>query len=64
MTAIYPDTGTTGPAAADAVPARLDLSLPDAAFGALRRVNPGRNAEARLSRPMVEGFPAVETRRG
>jgi hypothetical protein len=41
MTAIYPDTGTTGPAAADAVPARLDLSLPDAAFGALRRVKPG-----------------------
>jgi hypothetical protein len=34
-------TDTIRPAAADAVSAPLDLLLADAAFGALRRVNPG-----------------------
>jgi hypothetical protein len=35
------DTDTIGSAAADAVSAPLDMLLTDAAFGALRRVNPG-----------------------
>jgi polyhydroxyalkanoate synthase len=35
------DTDTIGSAAADAVSASLDPLLTDAAFGALRRVNPG-----------------------
>ena len=41
MTAICTDTGTIGSAAADAASAPPDLLLTDAAFGALRRVNPG-----------------------
>ena len=41
MTAMSTDTDTIGSAAADAVSAPLDLLLTDAAFGALRRVNPG-----------------------
>ena len=68
MTAISTDTDTIGSAAADAVSVPLDLLLRDAAFGALRQVNPGGytvgNAEAELSRPMAEGFPTAETRRG
>jgi hypothetical protein len=35
------DTDTIAPAAVDAVSAPLDMLLTDAAFGALRRVNPG-----------------------
>ena len=68
MTAICIDTNTIGSAAADAVSVPLDPLLRDAAFGALRQVNPGGytagNAEAQLSRPMAEGFPTAETRRG
>src|SRR5260370_8085671 len=41
MTAMSTDTDRMGSAAADAVSAPLDLLLTDAAFGALRRVNPG-----------------------
>ena len=41
MTAMSTDTDTIGSAAADAVSAPLDLLLTDAAFGALRWVNPG-----------------------
>lgn len=53
-------TGTIGPAAADAVSAPLDLLLTDAAFGALRRVNPGgfdlRLAAALATQPgLVDG---------
>jgi hypothetical protein len=68
MTAICIDISTIGSAAADAVSVPLDLLLRDQAFGALRQVNPGvytvGNAEAQLSRPMAEGFPTAETRRG
>jgi len=68
MTAIRIDTSTVGSAAADAVSVPLDPLLRDAAFGALRQVNPGGytagNAEAQLSGPMAEGFPTAETRRG
>ena len=68
MTAICIDTTAIGSAAADAVSVPLDPLLRDAAFGALRQVNPGGytvgNAEAQLSRPMAEGFPTAETRRG
>ena len=50
------DTDTTG-AAADAIAAPLDLLLTDAAFGALRRVNPGgsgmRLAAALATRPRL-----------
>jgi len=43
------DTDTIGSAAADAVSAPLDLLLTDAAFGALRRVNPGGFGLRRLA---------------
>jgi Poly-beta-hydroxybutyrate polymerase (PhaC) N-terminus/Bacterial regulatory proteins, luxR family len=51
------DTGTIGPAAADAVAAPLDLLLTDAVFGALSRLNPGgsglRLAAALAARPRL-----------
>jgi hypothetical protein len=51
------DTDTIGPATADAVPAPLDVLLTDAAFGALRRLNPGgpglRLAAALAARPRL-----------
>jgi hypothetical protein len=68
MMAICIDISTVGSAATDAASVPLDPLLRDAAFGALRQVNPGGytagNAEAQLSRPMAEGFPTAETRRG
>ena len=52
-----PDSETIRSAAADAVAAPLDLLLTDAAFGALRRVNPGgsglRLAAALAGRPRL-----------
>jgi polyhydroxyalkanoate synthase len=52
-----PDSETIRSAAADAVAAPLDLLLTDAAFGALRRVNPGgsglRLAAALAGRPWL-----------
>src|SRR5947207_4263242 len=51
------DTDSTGPAAADAAAAPLDLLLTDAATGMLRRVNPGgsglRLAAALAARPRL-----------
>jgi polyhydroxyalkanoate synthase len=51
------DTDMIGPATADAVAAPLDLLLTDAAFGALRRLNPGgsglRLAAALAARPRL-----------